>query len=65
MKRNEEHKHHSRVVKQKWKVVRHDGVLLGGYSHEAHARRACWVLCREGGLVGHAYVQLPKDKAKP
>ena len=34
----------ARAARAPWHVVRHDGVLLGGYSSHEHAARACAVM---------------------
>lgn len=44
-------------------VKAHDGVLLGGYSREADARRMAWVVCREGLTPGYAHVVAPREVA--
>lgn len=53
-------RHETRVASLRWRVVRHDGTLLGGFTAEADAQRVAHVINREGATPGHAHVVAPK-----
>jgi len=55
-----ENRHHVKVSLLRWRIVRHDGALLGGYSRREDAERVLAVICRDGALRGHAYIVAPK-----
>ncbi len=61
MSENFENAHHFKVAQARWRVIRHDGKLLGGFSDEADARRVCRVIC-EGQDEGYAHVIAPRGK---
>lgn len=56
-----ENRHHQRAAAARWRVIRHDGKLLGGFSVEDDARRVCRVIC-EGQDEGYAHVIAPRGK---
>lgn len=53
-------RHEQRAAVRLWRVVRHDGALLGGYSREADARRALGVIVRDDMPRGYAHVAVPR-----
>lgn len=58
--RRAENRHHVKVSLLRWRIVRHDGALLGGYSRREDAERVLAVICRDGALRGHAYIVAPR-----
>lgn len=57
-----DNRRHQRAAVATWRVVRFDGVLLGGYSREADAERVAWVINREGMTPGVAHVVAPRSR---
>jgi len=55
-----ENKHHIRVEALRWRIVRHDGTTLAGYSREEDARAALAVFVRPDMPQGYAHVQAPR-----